>query len=184
MKNIIYLFAYLLTSSCSTQNTIIDATKKDIVLFNFSENNISLPQGIYNSENYSVVINDRYLVGSRYGKYNYTLIKNKKDTMNIKCYCGQEENIYFKNLKFTKGNYELSFDFPKKYNSQTKKYERKKTYTFGKHIKTKKETQKILFKNADYKQLRNPKYKNLYFKSLKFIELDINDTVNVNLKKI
>ncbi|MCD8418706.1 hypothetical protein J2Q11_13605 [Tenacibaculum finnmarkense genomovar finnmarkense] len=184
MKNIVYLFAYLFISSCSAQKKVIESLKQDIVLFSFSEKNISLSQARYYNENYSIAMNIRYLIGTHYGKFDYTFIKNKKDTMNIKCFCHQEDNLYFKNLKFKKGSFELSFDFPKKYNEQLKKYERQKTYIVGNNIKTTKETQNILFKNSDYEQLRKPNYKDTYFRDLKFLEINLKDTMNVKLEQI
>ncbi len=186
MKNIIYLFIYLLTSSCNAQNIVIDVAKKDVVLFNFSKKNISLSKDIasYRTENFSIAINNRYLIGSRYGKFNYTLIKSEKDTMNIKCYCGQEANIYIKNLKFKKGNYNLSFNFPRIYNEKTKKYEKDKILILGKEIKTTKETQNIVFKNAVYTPLEKKIFKDVYFKNLKFIVIDLKDTTNVKLEQI
>ncbi|CAA0213733.1 hypothetical protein ACE1MK_04970 [Tenacibaculum maritimum] len=184
MKNIVYLFTYLLMSSCSAQKKVIESLKQDIILFNFLEKNISLSQASYYNENYSIAMNIRYLIGMRYGKFDYTFIKNKKDTMNIKCFCRQEDNLYFKNLKFKKGNYKLNFSFSKVYNKKSEKYEKVKSVILGKEIKTTKEIQNILFKNADYEQLKKPNYKDTYFRDLKFLEINLKDTINVKLIQI
>jgi hypothetical protein len=106
--------------------------------------------------------------------------------MDIICnHCGSAgTNYYFKNLEFKKGSYELRIEYTKKYNTKEKRFEKDIKYIFGKEIHTSKEVQNILFKNANYEILRNPKYLDLYFKDLKFIEIDLKDTINVKLKKL
>lgn len=184
MKNIVYLFAYLLISSCSAQKKVIESLKQDIILFSFLEKNISLSQASYYNENYSIAMNIRYLIGTRYGKFDYTFIKNKKDTMNIKCFCRQEDNLYFKNLKFKKGNYKLNFSFSKVYNKKSEKYEKVKNVTLGKEIKTTKEIQNILFKNAIHSPRKASLFEDVYFEDLRFLEIDLKDTINVKLVQI
>ncbi|ELY2018409.1 hypothetical protein SL053_002334 [Flavobacterium psychrophilum] len=104
--------------------------------------------------------------------------------MNVKCKCGQERNHFLKNLKFQKGNFELSFDSQKRYNEQTKKYESQINYTLGNQIKTSKKIQNILFKNSYVWWEINGKSKDIYFKDLKFIVIDLKDSINVKIKKI
>ena len=99
----------------------------------------------------------------------YSFIK-QRDTMNISCRCGQERNYYFKNLGFKKGNYELKFNIPKE-------------STIGSKIETAEEVQNIMFKNT-YLSDENSTQKDKYFKDLKFIEIDLNDTINVKLTEI
>ena len=131
-----------------------------------------------------IFTNRRSLHGSSgFGTNKYVFI-HKKDTMKATFFCRQNINYYIKNLKFKKGEYQLKFTFPRKYNSKTKKYELHKKYAFGNEVKTSKEVQSALFKNADYEQLRTPKYKDLYFKDMKFIVIDLKDTLNVKFKKI
>jgi hypothetical protein len=120
--------------------------------------------------------------GYEYGIKIHTFVK-KKDTMNIKCYCGQEYNLYIKNLEFKKGNYELNFDYGRKYNQQTKKYERVENIVSGSQIKTPKEIQNILFKNI-YVPRDKATRQDFLFKDIKFTVIDIKDTLNVKLKEI
>lgn len=171
-KTIIYFLFNLLILSCSAQKNIIDAQKKDVILFNILTDKTSLYSDffIYNNGNFNVTMNNWHTIGSRYGKYNYTFIKNEQDTMNIRCFCRQEYNIYIKNLEFKKGHYELKFEMPK-------------NKILGSDIETPIDLQKILFKNT-YVPDEKPIQKDKYFKDLKFVEINLKDTVNVKLTKI
>ncbi|MBF7092542.1 hypothetical protein IUY40_13475 [Flavobacterium sp. ALJ2] len=89
--------------------------------------------------------------------------------MNIN-YFGQGENLYLKRVPFKKGNYELSFKIPKEKIS-------------GKKIKTPKEVQDILFRNA-YVSPKKPVFQDVYFRDLEFYEIDLKDTRNVKLERV
>lgn len=121
--------------------------------------------------------------GSHYFDKKYSFVQ-AKDTMNIKCKCAQEQNLIFENFKFQKGNFELIYDFQKKYNDSIKKYEPKIRYVYGYQIKVSKSVQNILFKNAYPWSEEKNNFKNLYFKDLKFIEIDLKDSTNVKLEKL
>ncbi|ELY2018563.1 hypothetical protein SL053_002493 [Flavobacterium psychrophilum] len=206
MRRIIQIFVIMFFAiSSKAQKTVIETRSKDILFFGFNDENIKLinkPESLYipdkktyksfdtkyNTEIYNkqriLIISQNWSgYGSHYLDKKYSFIK-EKDTMNIKCKCGQGQNYFFKDLQFQKGAFELSFYFQKKYNEQTKKYESQINYILGNQIKTPSDAQNILFENADYEMLRKPKFKNLYFKDLKFIEIDIKDSINVKLKRL
>lgn len=104
--------------------------------------------------------------------------------MSIKCKCGQERNYFLKNLKFQKGKFNLSFDFSKKYNEQATKYQSQVNYILGNQIKTHKELQSILFRNSYVWGEDNSEFKDIYFKDLKFIAIDSQDSTYVKLKRL
>lgn len=175
MKKILfYYFIVMITTSCKSQQKIIDLKSKDILVFNLYNDSIHFINSNYNQNtnlsNHNIMITQNWSgYGSHYFNKEYIFYKDK-DTMNIKCFCGQERNYYFKNLGFKKGNYELKFKMPKK-------------STIGSKIETAKEVQDIIFKNT-YVSDENPTQKDKYFKDLKFIEIDLNDTINVKLTEI
>ncbi len=186
-KNFYILIIALFLFSCKAQKKIIQAESKDVFLFNIENQNFSLLNNKYNE----IVYKDNdYLIftqkwngyGSHYFNKEYSFTQ-LKDTMVIKCKCGQEANYSFKNLKFQKGNYELDFEYPIAYNESIKKYERKIKYVLGKEIKSSKELQNLIF-NKTYISSEKTTQKDEYFKELKFIEIDLKDTVNVKLKRI
>ncbi|MET3047018.1 hypothetical protein [Flavobacterium covae] len=192
MKKIIQIFVItFFVISCKAQKIVIETRSKDILVFGFNDENIKLinkPESLYipdkktyksfdTKHNTEIYNKQRILVisqnwsgyGSHYLEKKYSFIR-EKDTMNIKCKCGQERNYYFKNFTFKKGYYELSFTYSK-------------DKIFGSEIKTTKEIQNTLFKNS-YVSDENPTQKDKYFKDLKFIEIDLKDTTNVKLKRI
>nr|WP_315239265.1 hypothetical protein [uncultured Flavobacterium sp.] len=208
MRNLfLCLFLCLFLQSCKGQSIIVDSEKdNDVIIFNLSNYDVSLinlPEKHYlpdtkrywetnpkfNTEIYSknkfVIFKQRWQnIGYGYGEKYYNFINSKKDTMNIKCFCPQETNYFFKNLEFRKGKFELSFAFPKKQNEQTKKYESQINYILGNQIKTPQEVQSVLFKNSYVWWETKGEFKNIFFKDLKFVEIDLNDSTNVKLKKL
>jgi hypothetical protein len=187
-KNVYILIITLIIFSCKAQKKEIEAESKDVFLFNNENQNFSLLNNKYNETVYK---DNDYLIftqnwtgyGSHYFDKEYSFIQ-AKDTMNIKCKCGQEQNHFFKNLKFQKGKFELSYNFPQIYDEQTKKYQSRIDYIFGNKIKTTKKIQSILFKNSYVWWETKGKFKDIYFKDLKFIKIDLNDSTNVKLKKL
>lgn len=185
MKKIFIYFAVVCVfNSCKSQEKVIDIKSTDIIVFNLKNSNIRLPylRTIYSDSNIVVINKFWAMPPTNFIKY-YKFISNK-DTMNVKCFCGQEQNLYFTNLTFKKGKYELDFSFPNKYNEKNKNFDYQINYIFGKEIKSPKEVQKILFKNAYPWWESQRHFKDLKFKDLKFIEVDLNDTINVKLKKV
>ena len=91
--------------------------------------------------------------------------------MHIRCDCGQERNYYFKNFEFKKGYYELKIK------------ELSEENILGNQINTPNEGQSILFKNA-YVPPDEPVIRDVYFKNLKFREVDVSNTINIQLKKV
>ena len=109
------------------------------------------------------------------GQLNFDSEDNKQFTffddgkrMKIKCECGRNKNYYIKNLKVKEGKYELT------YNRTIK--------TEGDKINVSDSIQNTLFKNI--KPNIHTKPKNIYFKDLEFVVLDLADTLNVKLKKV
>ncbi|MEG0928935.1 hypothetical protein [Chryseobacterium sp.] len=196
MKNIlIIVIINLIFTSCNAQK-VIEATSKDVLVFEFINGNIQLAKyyskvynqdnsykktveasenkEIFNNKNISIITQNWKPMGSRYYQKKYTFIQ-QKDTMNIYCKCGQEKNYYIKNLEFKRGNYNLSFD--------NKASQDGIKYITGSDIITMKEMQKTLFKNT-YVPSNETTKRNLYFSDLKFIEIDVKDTANVYLQEI
>lgn len=174
MKKIfVYLFMYLCIQSCHAQKHIFNIKSYDIILLELNNNEVLISkkytETLWSKKKIYLTTSRWRLLGGPYGSY-YVLINSKKDTMNIKCYCGQEENLFFKNLPFKKGNYELTFKTPKE-------------KIFGKKIKTAKEVQNVLFKDT-YVSDKKPVYQDVYFKDIEFYEIDLKDTINVKLKRI
>ena len=191
MKKIILYLILGLFTTCKAQ-VEVNSKQRDILVFQTLTDNVkyeSIPVKeyipdkkkylkfkrnsnieVYNKEKLIVISQSWSSYGSNHFNKYYSFIKDK-DTMNITCECGQESNHYFKNLKFKKGNYELSFQLNKE-------------KILGKQIKTPKEVQDILFKNSYIWWDVKGEFKNLYFKDLKFIEIDLKDTINVKLKLI
>jgi hypothetical protein len=176
MKNfVLYIVIGLITTSCKSQQRIIDLESKDIIIFNFKDDTVGFSNNKYNE---SIIINCNVVItqnwsgyGSHYFKKEYNIVK-QQDTMNIKCFCGQERNYYFKNIEFKKGIYELEFKISD-YNIN------------GTQIIAQKEQQNILFKNAyPWGESGDRDFRDTYFKDLRFIEIDLADTVNVKLKKV
>lgn len=189
------LIINLIFPSCNAQK-VIEATSKDVLVFEFINGNIQLAKyyskvynqdnsykktveasenkEIFNNKNISIITQNWKPMGSRYYQKKYTFIQ-QKDTMNIYCKCGQEKNYYIKNLEFKRGNYNLSFD--------NKASENGIKYITGSDIITMKEIQKTLFRNT-YVPSNETTKRNLYFSDLKFIKIDIKDTANVYLQEI
>ncbi|MDN3674489.1 hypothetical protein QWY99_15720 [Flavobacterium branchiarum] len=177
--------------SCKAQKRIIETKSKDVILFNieksfFSILNNKYNQKVYGGNDFLIFTQNWSALGYNYFNKEYSFTQ-AQDTMNIKCNCGQERNYFFKNLEFKKGNYELRIDFPQRYNDSEKKYEPQIKYILGKQIRVPKEVQQILFQNfyIRWNDVDNPiKSKDLYFKDLYFIEIDLKDSTSVKLKKI
>jgi hypothetical protein len=178
MKKTIYLLipVYLYLSSCKAQNTIVESKSNDILIFNFKEDNIHPLLDNFNTPLYH---NNKLIIfkqkwqsyGTGYIDKYYYFLNKAKDTMHIRCDCGQERNYYFKNFEFKKGYYKLEIkELPKERLS-------------GSQIQTPKEVQSILFKNA-YVPPDEPVQRDVYFKNLKFREIDVSNTINIQLKKV
>lgn len=187
MKKVTFLLIYLSVFSCKSQAIdIVNSKNKDVIAFfvNQTGEKLKNPKAIYNSRNYFLIQRTRanYNYDRNYHEAYFQFIKDK-DTMNIKCYCTQGVNYIFRNLQFKKGTFNVSFDFPKKYNEQTKKYVELKNIISGNQIKNTKEIQKVLFTNF-YVSPDEPIQKDIYFKDLEFIEINLKDSINVKLDKI
>jgi hypothetical protein len=206
MRKIVYIFAIIFfVISCDAQKTIVETKSKDILVFGFNHDNVNLiniPESfyipdkkiyhtidakynkeVYNKKGLLVLTQNWTGYGSHYIDKKYSFIQNQ-DTMSIACKCGQEQNYFFRNLEFQKGKFELSFTFPKKQNVQTNKYESQINYILGNQIKTPQEVQSVLFKNSYIWWETKGEFKNIFFKDLKFVEIDLKDSINVKLKKI
>lgn len=183
MKKITLLLIYLSVFSCKSQD-IVNSKNKDVILFfvNKTREKLENPKAIFNSRNYYLIQRTRanYNYDRNYHEVSFQFIQ-EKDTMNIKCYCPQGVNYIFRNIQFRKGTFNVSFDFPKKYNEQTKKYVELKNIISGSQIKNTKEIQNVLFTSA-YVSPVEPMQKDIYFKDLEFIEINLKDTVNVKLE--
>jgi hypothetical protein len=190
MKKFIYLFTYLfIIQSCNAQkHDTVDIKRKNLLVFNLLNDNIklSLRESIY-SKNKTIVTSSIWAnedMGTGFFARKFIFIQ-KNDTMYLICnYCGRGgHNYYFKNLKFQKGGYEINYNYSKKYNEKEKRYENDLKYVLGAQIKTPKEVQGVLLKNA-YVSPKKPAFQDLYFKDLKFYEIDLQDKINVQLKQL
>ena len=107
----------------------------------------------------------RNLRFSTYKDFNFY---NGEKDMEIECKCRENQNYYLKNLKIEDGNYKLTY--------------KKGIKIKGSEIKVSDSIQNTLFKNI--RANIHTKSKNIYFKDLEFVVLDLADTLNVKLKKI
>ena len=106
MKNIIYIsLTSFFLISCKAQQ-ITTNYNKDFILINIEDSSIesSIPNKITNKK--IVLFFDKQIIPK--AKEILLYKKNTKDTMKIHCYCNYNENLYLKNLKFSKGNYTLN----------------------------------------------------------------------------
>ncbi len=165
----LYVFIFL---TCKSQEEVIDVKRSDVIIFNFKSSNVMLIDNGVNefidTVNQNVIFKQTWLpYGSLYIDKYYSFIKNT-DTMNIHCIFGQEENLYFKNLEFRKGNYEFRINFG----------ENKVTgYDIDKEVQ-------IFFKNS-YVYTEEPQiFYDLYFKELKFYEINTEDKNSVQIKRL
>ena len=99
----------------------------------------------------------------------YVFYKNK-DTMVVRCNCGQAYNAYFKNFKFQKGKFNLKDDSKNK-------------IIKGRDISTSKNLQNIIIKNVNPWDGKG-NFLNYKYQDIKFREIDLLDTINVHLKKV
>jgi hypothetical protein len=175
------VFIYLFIYSCKAQNRI-DIKKEDIFIFAFKNDNVILGQRVVYSKNNFIIFSKKW--GSEdmgYGNFkkHFKFIQHR-DTMDLE-FSSQYNNLYFKNFIFKKGYYKLDY-LP---NNYQKRKNMLSTHSRGSRIETPKEVQHMLFKNAFIDATANPEttFKDTYFKDLKFIEIDISDTINVKFKK-
>ena len=107
MKKIVLILLCCIFTSCGAQNKeFFDLKRKDVIAFNFSENDIKLLESIYDQEIYNhngiIVFKRNWVnIGKDYFEKQFVFVK-QLDTMKISCNCGQGKNLYFKNIKFKK----------------------------------------------------------------------------------
>lgn len=174
-KNIIALFIIILFS-CQTKkqvnvnnsmenNNVIDVRGKDIFIIKVNE------KGTYVT-NSSLFSKKMYIQYRKWGGVDFSqkvrglLLKNKTDSMILKCNCKELNNFYFKNVKFKKGYYIVKIN--------------KEFQITGDEIRGLSKLNNIFFKNT-YSLEEASSIKNVYFKDLKFKLIDFSDTLNVKL---
>ncbi|GGX16010.1 hypothetical protein [Aquimarina muelleri] len=124
MKKVILIIFSLAFTSCGAQNqAILDLKKNDLIAFSFIENGIRPIESPYEQEVYnknSIIILKRKWanIGKDYFEKQFVFVKNL-DTMKISCNCGQEKNLYFKDLEFKKG--EIKIELPSNLNLEKAK---------------------------------------------------------------
>ncbi len=112
MRKVILIIFSLAFTSCGAQNqTIIDLKRNDLIAFSFIENGIQLiklpyEQEIYNKKRIIILKRKWANIGKDYFEKQFVFVK-KIDTMKISCNCGQEKNLYFKDIEFKKGEIEI-----------------------------------------------------------------------------
>jgi hypothetical protein len=164
-------------SSCKGQKTLIESKSKDIIVFEFEDNNVkslknkkhitSLANDEIFNNNKIIIITQRWKgYGTGHFDKTYSFIK-EKDTMNIYCICGQEANRYIQNIRFQKGNYKLHFE--------------NDVIIKGSELADK-ELEKLTFKNAYMREENNTIIKQAPFKELDFYKISLKDK-GVELKK-
>ncbi|AMA49008.1 MULTISPECIES: hypothetical protein [Flavobacterium] len=106
------LFYLFIFQSYKDQKIISDLERKNLIVFNFTDNNskLFLNNSIYSKDKLRInssVWSDKNMGVGNFNREYYFL--KDKDTMSIVCIsCGKAENYYyFKNLEYGKGNYEL-----------------------------------------------------------------------------
>ncbi len=164
-KIFVYCFIIISISSCKSQSSIIELDNKDLVIFKFRKDSISILNNkyvteIYNNQRKLVVTQEWRNYGYGYFEKNYIFIKNK-DTMNLKCISGQETNFYYNNILFQKGNYELQFERPK-------------LSIKGSELADK-ELNKLTFRNAYIREGNSKIIKQVPFKKLDFYKVSLKD---------
>lgn len=112
MRKIIFVFFCFAFTSCKAQNqTILDLKRNDVIAFSFVETgirSIKFPyeQEIYNNDRMIILKRKWANIGKDYFEKQFVFVK-KLDTMKIFCNCGQEKNLYFKDIEFKKGEIEI-----------------------------------------------------------------------------
>lgn len=112
MKKIILIIFSLAFASCGAQNqTTLDLKKNDVIAFSFIENGIKPVESTYEQEVYNknkiIILKKKWEnIGKDYFEKQFVFVR-KLDTMKISCNCGQEKNLYFKDIKFEKGKIEI-----------------------------------------------------------------------------
>ena len=180
---IVWLFAIILMQVCTAQKNIstekehrvIDTKKEtDVVIANITGGrmlplylifNNSLEEGNFfiDLSPQSTDLMDLSFSNSK----SFSFYEGEKD-MEIECKCIENQNYYLKNLKIEEGNYKLVY--------------KKGIKIKGSEIKVSDSIQNTLFKNI--RANIHTKSKNIYFKDLEFVVLDLADTLNVKLKKV
>lgn len=174
MKKFILLFVIMVVCSCKIQT--FNPDKQDIIIVDLQNDDASLSDySLYyipdkkkyipiKTGNKQIFKDKNVLVFSQVWisdgmssanmNRNYMFTKDK-DTMSISCdRCGQQRNFHYKNFHFKKGNYILYFA-----NTEN------------------------LIKGNKIENLKNSTFSN-NLKKIKFIEVDLSDTINVKLKPI
>lgn len=179
MKNTIILyfsFISLLFQSCKSIS-VLESYNYNYYIFNTAEikplTSIEYKKGKFLL---SKTRKANYNFDAYFYKKQFDIVKDK-DTMYIHCFCIDETNIYFKDLKFKKGSYFLDI-------------QKKLIDVNGSDLKVPKKVKSIIF--IDYLTLNpNPastrnkiKRKDILLNDIKFKVLDFSDTLNIKLTSI
>jgi len=157
----------------SKKDHYISAKSSDVIVFDLQEENIYVEsdRNSYVEENILITLDGWMMYPPPLFRY-YFFVQNA-DTMKIKCGRNQEKNYYFKNLVFKSGCYTLMLNF------DTKKS------ILGNQIETSEHIQNILFQESFVQhEFGLDECKDIYFKDMVFVYVDINDTTAVKLDTI
>jgi hypothetical protein len=191
MKQIIlfYLLAFCPVMAQSIKPDTIDLmNRQDILVFEFKSDNIHfvdeyklskeafpVPHEIYKYDNYIILRNGwMSAFGTSYIEKHFVFIQGT-DTMKIIINCGQESDLYFKNIEFKKGNYKMWIG--NKYNQDT--------LLKGEDITSDEYLNNLVFKNAYIKKKNVRAYfGDIHFKEILFYKIDIEKRKDIIFYKV
>jgi len=103
-KVIICLFIICFAQSCKSQNIKKSLNEKDVRVFKFIDKNVFVNSEYIHDGGKFILNQEKNIIPL---PKVYTFYK-KKDTMEIKCFCNYENNIYIDSIKFSKGKFEIN----------------------------------------------------------------------------
>ncbi len=167
MKKYIFILLYVfIFLTCKSQEEVIEYEDQYLIIFKYSDSLIQ--------------INEKKRLLLTYKDLNFTTdykrhripispmflsFSKGKDTMNIMFFCGNH-NIYIKNFEFKKGDYIIQASL----NPEPKKLNKEET-----------PKQKVICKNV---LISGEGRKDIELKDMLFYEIDLKDTVNVEIEKV
>jgi len=176
-KHHIVLIIILFLASCKTKQIILGVKNNDIYFVETKEKNVGVLFSIYNKNNFFIQKRRRSSDMVPRLKSGLRLVQ-KADTMQVFCFCSQENNYYFKNIDFKKGVYFINFLNGSPHASVNKNINE----LAGWEIKSPRSVHNILFKNTLIHTLEEGySHENLSFNDIKFKVIDFSDTINIKL---
>jgi hypothetical protein len=155
---------------------VADATSKDVIVFQFIDNDVNLLKTRYMVQVYKtetlIVATQRWAqYGLDYLEQKY-LFSNGRDTMKVSCGCGQQRHLFLKNLHFEKGQFNLEVKIPMEAQIE------------GKGIASDDKLNALLLKNV-WDQISYPRIlEDVPFEKMRFHLIDLKNTTDNVMKKV